>query len=354
MARAKKAAETTQTARAIKGFDADMKCRGFQFEVGKTYDHNGTVECCSSGFHACDGSPMDVWGYYGPVGEDGRLSRYADVTMAGAISREGRTDSKLASGRITIEAEITLPQFVKRAVDWLITATRGKDESGDSARIGSSGDSARIGSSGDSARIGSSGYYARIGSSGDSARIGSSGDSARIGSSGYYARIGSSGDSARIGSSGDSARIGSSGDSARIGSSGDSARIGSSGDSARIGSSGDSARIGSSGYSARIGSSGYYARIGSSGYYARIGSSGDSARIGSSGDSARIVAEGQNSVVASAGGGTTVSGAVGTWISIAEFKDGKCVGFATGCIGQDGLEAGVPYIARGGKLVPAS
>jgi len=237
MARAKKATETTEPVRAIKGFDADMKCRGFQFEVGKTYDHKGAVECCSSGFHACDGSPMDVWGYYGPVGEDGRLARYADVTMAGAISREGQKDSKLASGRITIEAEIALPQFVKRAVDWLITATKGKDESGDHAQIGSSGD---------------------------------------------------------------------------------------------------------------------YARIGSSGHSAQIGSSGDYAQIGSSGHHARIVAEGQNSVVASAGGGTTVSGAVGTWISIAEFKDGKCVGFATGCIGQDGLEAGVSYIARGGELVQAS
>ena len=210
MARAKKAKETTQTVRAIKGFDADMRCRGFQFEVGKTYDYKGEVVCCSSGFHACDGSPMDVWGYYGPVDEGGRLSRYAAVSMAGAISREGQNDSKLASGRITIEAEITLPQFVKKAVDWLIDATKGKDESGDYARIGSSG------------------------------------------------------------------------------------------------------------------------------------------------NSARIVADGKNSVVAAAGAGTTVSGAVGLWISIAEFRDGKCVGFATGCIGQDGLEAGVPYIARGGKLVPAS
>ncbi|HRI99375.1 MAG TPA: hypothetical protein PKV67_01255, partial [Hyphomonas sp.] len=211
MARAKKAKETTQTVRAIKGFDADMRCRGFQFEVGKTYDHKGVVECCSSGFHACDGSPMDVWGYYGPVDEGGRLSRYAAVSMAGAISREGKDDSKLASGRITIEAEITLPQFVKKAVDWLIDATKGKDGSGDSARIGSSGNYARIGSSGNYAQIGSSGNYAQIGSSGNSAQIGSSGNSARIGSSGHSARIGSSGNSARIGSSGNYAQIGSSG-----------------------------------------------------------------------------------------------------------------------------------------------
>ncbi len=59
----------------------------------------------------------------------------------------------------------------------------------------------------------------------------------------------------------------------------------------------------------------------------------------------------KNSVVASAGAGTTVSGAVGLWISIAEFSDGKCVGFATGCIGVDGLLPDVWYQAKGGKLV---
>ncbi|WP_410743054.1 YdhT family protein [Citrobacter koseri] len=204
--------------------------------------------------------------------------------------------------------ELTSMEFSGDQVD-------GENNSGDYARIGSSGDSARIGSSGDSAQIGSSGYYARIGSSGDSARIGSSGDSAQIGSSGDYARIGSSGDSAQIGSSGDSAQIGSSGDSAQIGSSGDSARIGSSGDSAQIGSSGDSAQI---------------------------GSSGDYARIGSSGDSARITASGKNSVVACAGSvHRIVLGEGGC--AVVPWHDGERTRFAVAYVGENGIEANVPY-----------
>jgi hypothetical protein len=162
---AAKAKQQTKTAiKAIKGFDADWKCRGYQYEIGKTFETNGSIVCCESGFHACDGSPFDVWAYYGPVGEDGRLNRFADVTMGGKISREdGGNDSKLASAKITIDAEITLPAFIKRAVAWVIGATKGK------------GDYAQIGSSGDYAQIGSSGHYARIGSSGDYAQIGSSG-----------------------------------------------------------------------------------------------------------------------------------------------------------------------------------
>ena len=108
--------------------------------------------------------------------------------------------------------------------------------------------------------------------------------------------------------------------SAQIGSSGDSAQIGSSGDYAKIGSSGDYAKIGSSGYSAQIGSSGYYAQIGSSGYSAQIGSSGYYAQIGSSGDYAKIGSSGKDSVIMCAGYNSKAKAAIGSWITLAEWK----------------------------------
>ena len=92
------------------------------------------------------------------------------------------------------------------------------------------------------------------------------------------------------------------------------------GDYAKIGSSGDSAQIGSSGNSAQIGSSGNYAKIGSSGDSAQIGSSGDSAKIGSSGNSAQIDSSGRNSVVMCAGFNSKAKAAVGSWITLAEWR----------------------------------
>ena len=302
---------------AYKGFNIDLTCRGFQYEVGKEYTEE-EVSICNRGFHACE-NPFDVLNFYGDV----LNHRFCEVEQSGQIKKD---NNKQVSSKIKVVAEIGFVGLFKVGVEWIkeitnpmqvIEETRGGN---DKNKIGSSGDYAQIGSSGDSAQIGSSGYSAKIGSSGDSAKIGSSGDYAQIGSSGDSAQIGSSGDSAKIGSSGDSAKIGSSGDSAQIGSSGDSAKIGSSGDYAQIGSSGDSAQIGSSGDYAKIGSSGDSAQIGSSGDYAKIGSSGDSAKIGSSGDSAQIDSAGEDSVICCAGSNSVVRAKKGSWITLSEWR----------------------------------
>ena len=203
---------------SYKGFDKNMQCRGFQYEVGKEYEMDGGIKCCNRGFHACK-SPMEVWDHY-----DMLNSRYAEVEQSGKID-EVENSTKVCSSRIKIKAELKLADIINIGVEWLkditspykVKADGALNDNGDRRKqIGSSGYSAQIGSSGDSAQIGSSGYSAKIGSSGDYAQIGSSGDSAQIGSSGYSAKIGSSGDYAKIGSSGDYAQINSTGEDSVI------------------------------------------------------------------------------------------------------------------------------------------
>jgi hypothetical protein len=57
-------------------------------------------------------------------------------------------------------------------------------------------------------------------------------------------------------------------------------------------------------------------------------------------------------VIASSSLSAKAKGAAGTWISLAEFdKNGKCVGFAKGCVGKGRIKADTWYKAQGGKLV---
>ncbi|EKZ8540760.1 hypothetical protein RE801_000779 [Salmonella enterica] len=97
----------------FKGFNKDLTCRDFQFAIGETFHHDGKVEACGSGFHACE-CPFDVFSYYPPA-----ESRYAETISFGVIDREEEGDTKIASASITIKSELTLPQFIQRGIEWI-------------------------------------------------------------------------------------------------------------------------------------------------------------------------------------------------------------------------------------------
>ncbi|MEO1721352.1 MAG: hypothetical protein AAFR84_02985 [Pseudomonadota bacterium] len=103
---------------AYKGFDRDLRCRGFQYEVGATFEHEGEVEICESGFHACP-EPFDVWSYYPPA----EGTRFAEVELSGATDKG---DDKVAAAKLTVVAELTLPAFIERAVAKIVKAATSK------------------------------------------------------------------------------------------------------------------------------------------------------------------------------------------------------------------------------------
>ena len=153
---------------AYKGFNKDLTCRGFQYEVGKEYTEE-EVSICNRGFHACE-NPFDVLNFYGDV----LNNRFCEVEQSGQIEKD---NNKQVSSKIKVVAEIGFVGLFKAGVEWIkeitnpmpvIEETRGGD---DTNKIGSSGDSAKIGSSGDSAQIGSSGDSAQIDSAGEDSVI---------------------------------------------------------------------------------------------------------------------------------------------------------------------------------------
>ena len=96
---------------AYKGFDHNLQCRGFQFELQQTYTHEGKVKACESGFHACE-YPLATFGYYAPA-----ESRYADVSLSGQMHSDG--SDKIAAASITINAELRIPELIQRAIAWI-------------------------------------------------------------------------------------------------------------------------------------------------------------------------------------------------------------------------------------------
>lgn len=79
-----------------------MKCRGFQYKEGKTYEIDGEPMLCKCGFHACL-SLSDIFTYY--YGEIGKDIVVHEVELEG-VSNERRSDSKVVAKKITIGKRI--------------------------------------------------------------------------------------------------------------------------------------------------------------------------------------------------------------------------------------------------------
>jgi hypothetical protein len=191
---------------AYKGLNQDLTCRGYQYEIGGTYEHQGGVKACNKGFHACE-YPLDVFSYYAPAS-----SRYAVVEQSGVIDHHNG-DSKVASSKITISAEITLPGLVKSAIEYTIsrckpvnpespassTGDQGAASStGDQGAASSTGDQGAASSTGDQGAASSTGHRGAASSTGDQGAASSTGDQGAASSTGHQGAAMASGYEGRV------------------------------------------------------------------------------------------------------------------------------------------------------------
>ena len=100
--------------KVYKATDKDMKCCGFQYELGKTADVKGDIKLCENGLHACE-MPLDVLGYYAP----GNGSRYFEAELEDVSDEKHSDDTKRVGKRLTLSAEIGLPGLVKAQVEYV-------------------------------------------------------------------------------------------------------------------------------------------------------------------------------------------------------------------------------------------
>ena len=103
----------------FKGFDKDLKCRGFQFEVGGKYEEKKAI-ACEAGFHFCE-FPFDVFGYYAPAD-----SRFCAVVGKGKTDKHS-SDSKVACTKLEVGADIGLPGIISAGVKFILEKAESKE-----------------------------------------------------------------------------------------------------------------------------------------------------------------------------------------------------------------------------------
>ena len=201
--------------KAFKGFDKRLRCRGFQYEVGKEYQEP-VAEMCRKGFHACE-NPLDTFRYYPPTD-----SRYCEVEIDDNGQRNS-DDSKVCGEKIKIGAEIGLDGVIKAGAQFIFEMCKGSAEdhasgdSGNAAASGLRGNAAASGLRGNAAASGMSGNAAASGESGNAAASGWSGNAAASGWSGNAVASGESGNAAASGDSGTATATGRDGRASAVG-----------------------------------------------------------------------------------------------------------------------------------------
>ena len=97
----------------FKGFDKDLKCRGFQYEIGQEYRED-KADLCNEGFHACE-NPLDVFNYYAP--KDG--NRFCEVELDEVTDQKDGSDSKRCGKVIKIGAELDIAGLCKAHFEYV-------------------------------------------------------------------------------------------------------------------------------------------------------------------------------------------------------------------------------------------
>ena len=196
-----------------KGFNKNMTCRGFQYEEGKEYEEE-IVEVCDHGFHAFE-YPLDCLNYYYP-----NESVYHEVEQSGEIQKHN-DDTKVASTKIKIGAEISIAGLVKAAIEYTVKRVKKDAESdekhGASSATGYYGASSATGYKGASSATGDYGASSATGDYGASSATGYNGASSATGDYGASSATGYKGASSATGDYGASSATGYCGASSATG-----------------------------------------------------------------------------------------------------------------------------------------
>ena len=154
-----------------KGFNKDLKCRGYQYEEGKEYVHEGEVKACEGGFHACE-NPFDVFDFYAP----NEFHRFCEVEGSG---KEDKQDKKSSFEKIKIVAEIGLGGLIKAGVKFCLDRVKWTDESS------ATGDYSGASATGDYSGASATGYKSGASATGNYSGASATGNCSGASATGY-------------------------------------------------------------------------------------------------------------------------------------------------------------------------
>ncbi|MFU6090894.1 hypothetical protein ACM7PA_04965 [Pseudomonas aeruginosa] len=316
----KKKTEVEEIVTAYKGFKQDLTCRGYQFEIGGTYKHEGEIEACASGFHSCE-YPLDVFGYYAPGG-----SRFAIVKASGQLSRHD-DDSKIASATLVVEAEISMPTMISKAIDWIM------------ARLDSSVEQTVVGDT-----ASNTGYQSAASNTGYQSAASNTGYQSAASNTGYQSAASNTGNRSAASNTGDYSAASNTGDYSAASNTGDYSAASNTGYQSAASNTGNRSAASNTGDYSAASNTGYQSAASNTGYQSAASNTGYQSAASNTGNQSAAEVSGQESVAASLGIEGRARASAGSAIVLCHRDDeGRLIHIRASKVGENGVKPDTWY-----------
>ncbi|WP_305827179.1 DUF7666 domain-containing protein [Pseudomonas aeruginosa] len=334
----KKKAASEEVVTAYKGFKQDLTCRGYQFEIGGTYKHEGEVEACASGFHSCE-YPLDVFGYYAP-GE----SRFAIVKASGQLSRHD-DDSKIASATLVVEAEISMPTMISRALDWIMSKV---DKSVEQTVVGetasNTGYQSAASNTGYQSAASNTGNYSAASNTGDYSAASNTGDYSAASNTGNRSAASNTGYQSAASNTGNRSAASNTGNRSAASNTGDYSAASNTGNRSAASNTGYQSAASNTGYRSAASNTGDYSAASNTGYQSAASNTGYRSAASNTGDYSAAEVSGKESVAASLGIEGRARASAGSAIVLCHRDDeGRLIHIRASKVGENGVEPDTWY-----------
>ena len=299
----------TETIHGYKGFDKDLKCRGFQYETGKEYSTDKAV-ACKTGFHYCE-NPMDVLGFYPPCDDSGNLNRFCDVEGSGDFDKS--ESDKLCCTHLKVKAEIGLNGLIKAGVQFILSRVKWKDN-----KDANTGNHSAATNTGYQSAATNTGYYSAATNTGDRSAATNTGDRSAATNTGNYSAATNTGDHSAATNTGNHSAATNTGDRSAATNTGNYSAATNTGYHSAATNTGYRSAATNTGNQSAATNTGYRSAATNTGDYSAATNTGYQSAATNTGDYSAASVEGKDSVAIVTGLDSKAKGALGCWIVLTE------------------------------------
>ena len=283
--------------KGYKGFDKELKCRGFLYEVDKEYEQGGEIKCCNNGFHFCE-NPFDVFSYYPP-----NDSRYCEVHGSGKYDKDN-DDSKVSVSKIKIGFEIGLKGLIDAGIKFILDKVNWEE-----SKATNTGNQSAATNTGDESAATNTGYQSAATNTGDRSAATNTGNRSAATNTGYQ--------SAATNTGYQSAATNTGYQSAATNTGNRSAATNTGYQSAAT-NTGDRSAATNTGYQSAATNTGYQSAATNTGDESAATNTGDESAATNTGNRSAASVEGFESIAIVTGYDCKAKGSLGCWIVLTE------------------------------------